>query len=227
MGTGADGRHYADAEIDVSYDARRCIHVAECLRGLPAVFDTARRPWILPTGAGADAIAAVITKCPSGALHFTRRDGGSAEAPPDENTIGPRPGGPLYVRGRVQLRSGDGTLIVEDMRLALCRCGQSRNKPFCDNSHRKASFTDPGAVADGGAPPETKEVLSITASTNGPLQVRGPFTLRGARGQGQYWATSAELCRCGASGNKPFCDGTHEVIGFRSEDTDTKAEAGR
>lgn len=219
MGMSDNVRHYADAEIDVSYDAPRCIHAAACLRGLPAVFDKARRPWILPTAAAADAIATVIATCPSGALHFTRRDGGAAETPPEDNTIVPMPRGPLYVRGRVQLRSADGTLIVEDMRLALCRCGQSHNKPFCDNSHRQASFEDPGAVADGGVPAETNEELSITASANGPLVVQGACTLRGAGGQGQYRATTAELCRCGGSGHKPFCDGTHQLIGFRSGET--------
>ena len=125
-------RHYADEEIDITYDSRRCIHVAECIRGLPAVFNTSRRPWILPTGAGADAIAAVVAKCPTGALHFTRRDGGVAEPTTEDNTIVPMPAGPLYVRGRVQLRSADGSVIVEDTRLALCRCGRSHNKPFCD-----------------------------------------------------------------------------------------------
>src|SRR5262245_32510384 len=135
-------RHYADEEIDISYDAQRCIHAAECLRGLPAVFDTTRRPWILPTGASADAIAAVIAKCPSGALHFTRHDGGEAETPAEHTAIVPMPRGPLHVRGRVQLRSADGSVIVEDTRLTLCRCGQSQNKPFCDNSHRKAGFDD-------------------------------------------------------------------------------------
>lgn len=74
------------------------------------------------------------------------------------------------------------------------------------------------AVADGGAPAETNEELSITASANGPLLVQGAFTLRGAGGQGQYRATNAELCRCGGSGHKPFCDGTHQLIGFRSEE---------
>lgn len=140
-------RHYADETIDISYDARRCIHAAECVRGLPAVFDTARRPWILPTGASADTIAAVIARCPSGALHFTRRDGGASETPPEPTTIVPTPSGPLYVRGRIQLRSADGSVIVEDTRLALCRCGQSRNKPFCDNSQRDAGFDDPGIIA--------------------------------------------------------------------------------
>lgn len=219
MGMNDNVRHYADVEIDVRYDAQRCIHAAECLRGFPAVFDMTRRPWILPTGAGADAIATVIAKCLSGVLHFMRRDGGAAEIPPEGNTIVPMAGGPLYIHGRVQLRSADGKLIVKDMRLALCRCGQSHNKPFCDNSHRDASF-DPGTVANGGVPPETNEGLLLTASANGPLLVKGAFTLGGAGGQGQYRGTNAELCRCGASGNKPFCDGTHQLIGFRSEETD-------
>ncbi len=140
-------RHYASGAIGVTYEARRCIHAAECVRGLPAVFDTARRPWILPTGAGAAAIAAVLARCPSGALHYTRRDGGAAEAPDEPTTIAPTPGGPLYVRGRVRLRAADGRGLVEETRLALCRCGQSRDTPFCDNSHRAAGFAEPGAVA--------------------------------------------------------------------------------
>jgi uncharacterized Fe-S cluster protein YjdI/CDGSH-type Zn-finger protein len=140
-------RHYSDDKIDISYDARRCIHAAECVRGLPTVFDAARRPWILATAADADAIASVIEKCPSGALHFTRLDGGAPETSPEHTTIVPMPRGPLFVRGRVELRATDGSLIVEDTRLALCRCGQSHNKPFCDNSHLDAGFDDPGGAA--------------------------------------------------------------------------------
>ena len=135
-------RRYTGEAIDVTYDADRCIHAAECVRGLPAVFDTDRRPWILPSGASADAIAAVIEKCPSGALHYTRHDGGAAESPPEQTTIRPVPGGPLYVHGFVQLRAADGSLLVEDTRMALCRCGQSGNKPFCDNSHIGTHFDD-------------------------------------------------------------------------------------
>jgi CDGSH-type Zn-finger protein/uncharacterized Fe-S cluster protein YjdI len=215
-------RHYADEKIDVSYDARRCIHAGECVRGLNVVFDTARRPWILLTAASSDEIAAVITKCPTGALHYTRRDGGAAETPSDPTTIAPRPNGPLYVRGCVQLRWANGNVILEDTRLALCRCGQSLNKPFCDNSHRGSGFKDSGVVANGGerAETETSDVLSITASANGPLMVEGPFVLRGVGGIGRYDGTQAELCRCGASLNKPFCDGTHEKIAFRTEESD-------
>jgi CDGSH-type Zn-finger protein/uncharacterized Fe-S cluster protein YjdI len=209
-------RHYADDKIDISYDARRCIHAAECVRGLPVVFDTERRPWILPSAASSDAVAAVIEKCPSGALQYARRDGGPAETPDKPLTIVPRPDGPLYVRGCVQLRSTDGN-VSEDTRLALCRCGQSHNKPFCDNSHRSSGFKDSGAVANGGVrgETETSDVLSITPSENGPLLLEGPFVLRAAAGAGEYAGTQAELCRCGGSRNKPFCDGTHEEIGFR------------
>jgi uncharacterized Fe-S cluster protein YjdI/CDGSH-type Zn-finger protein len=144
-------RLYVGKDIDVTYDAERCTHAAECLRGLSAGFDTSRRPWILPDGASADAVAAVVGKCPSGALHFVRLDGGDAEASPEQTSIEVAPGGPLYVRGLVQLRTADGSVIVEDTRLALCRCGQSHNKPFCDNSHLSVAFDDLGAVPGGDA----------------------------------------------------------------------------
>lgn len=212
-------RHYADDKIDVSYDARRCIHAAECVRGLPGVFDTARRPWILPTGGSPDAIATVVARCPSGALHYARRDGNAAETPDNPPTIAPRPDGPLYVRGAVQLRSADGKVIAEDVRLALCRCGRSENKPFCDASHRASGFKDSGEVGDAAAPLEIESsdgALSITATLNGPLLLEGGFVLKGAGETGRYVDTQTELCRCGGSRSKPFCDGTHEEIGFRS-----------
>lgn len=134
-------RHYSDERIDITYDSKRCIHAAECLRGLPEVFDTARRPWILPSGASADAIAEVVERCPSGALHYTRFDGGPNEATPDRTTITPRRRGPLCVRGDLEFRLSDGT-VVRETRATLCRCGLSGNKPFCDNSHRDSNFDD-------------------------------------------------------------------------------------
>jgi uncharacterized Fe-S cluster protein YjdI/CDGSH-type Zn-finger protein len=149
-------RHYVDDGIDISYDARRCIHAAECIRGLPVVFDSTRRPWIVPSAASADQIANVIAKCPSGALHFERRDGGPSETPQEPTTIEPTAGGPYYVRGLIHLRSADGTSVFEDVRMALCRCGQSHNKPFCDNSHFAAGFDDPGAIRESGAPAENR-----------------------------------------------------------------------
>jgi CDGSH-type Zn-finger protein/uncharacterized Fe-S cluster protein YjdI len=224
-------RHYTDDRIDVSYDAARCIHAAECVRRLPAVFDTARRPWILPSGGDADRIAAVVARCPTGALHFTRLDGGPAEPPPDRNVVVPMPNGPLYVRGRLQVRSADDEVtVVEDVRVALCRCGQSRNKPFCDNSHLNADFVDPGAVTAGSAGSAGSAAsdasggpLSINATLNGPLVVEGAFTLRTRDGRTEHHAVKATLCRCGASARKPFCDGSHRRIGFVSARPDDTA----
>jgi CDGSH-type Zn-finger protein/uncharacterized Fe-S cluster protein YjdI len=222
-------RHYADERIDVSYDATRCIHAAVCVRRLPAVFDTARRPWILTSGADADAIATVVARCPTGALHATRLDGGPAEVIPAENVIVPTPNGPLYVRGQLHLRSPEVDVTIDDVRLALCRCGQSRNKPFCDNSHRDAGFSDPGSIAgatsgggvseggvSGGDAAAGSSELTIVASTNGPLAIEGAFTIRASDGGARHYAVKATLCRCGASGRKPFCDGSHRRIGFRS-----------
>ena len=148
--------HYVDDAIDISYDVHRCIHAAECIRGLPAVFDSGRRPWILPSAASADEIADVIAKCPSGALHFKRRDGGQSETPQIPTTIEPTPGGPYYVRGFVELRSSDGSSVYEDVRMALCRCGQSHNKPFCDNSHFYSGFDDPGTVPQSKSPTDNE-----------------------------------------------------------------------
>jgi uncharacterized Fe-S cluster protein YjdI/CDGSH-type Zn-finger protein len=156
METNDTVRHYANGAIDISYDAHRCIHAAECIHGLPAVFDSACRPWIVPSAASAGEIANVIARCASGALHFKRRDGGPSETPQEPTTIVPTPGGPLYVRGLVQLRAADGSSVFEDVSMALCRCGQSHNKPFCDNSHFYAGFDDPGAVPESGAPAENR-----------------------------------------------------------------------
>ena len=151
MGMSNTVRLYVGKDIDVAYDIERCIHAAECIRGLPAVFDNGRRPWIQPDEASVDVIAAVVAKCPSGALHFIRHNGGDVETPPEHTSITVTPGGPLYVRGLVQLLSANGSVILNDTRLALCRCGHSHNKPFCDNSHLDIAFDDLGAVPDGDA----------------------------------------------------------------------------
>ena len=113
---------------------------AECVLGLPTVFDPDRRPWIEPEQAAADAIAGVVAKCPTGALHFERLDDGPQEPQTEEITINPRLNGPLYVRGHVRIVGPGGALIREDTRMALCRCGASTEKPFCDGTHSKIGF---------------------------------------------------------------------------------------
>ncbi|HLT47341.1 MAG TPA: CDGSH iron-sulfur domain-containing protein [Rubricoccaceae bacterium] len=202
--------------VEVRYAVRRCIHAEACVRGLPRVFDPRRRPWIDPTQAPPDAVAEVVMRCPTGALHFTRTDGGAQEPVPATNTVAVQPSGPLYVRGDVRVETPEGEVILRDTRVAFCRCGRSRNKPFCDNSHLDA-FTDEGRLGTHGAtPPEGEGPLRVVLAKDGPLLLRGPVTITGADGA-EVTTAKCALCRCGFSSNKPFCDGTHKRVGFVAE----------
>jgi len=133
---------YEGQSVVVTYDAKRCIHAAECVHGLPGVFDPKARPWVAPDAAGADELAEVVARCPTGALHLTRRDGGGAEAAPGENTITVEADGPLYAAGDLEVVDAEGSVLLTDTRIALCRCGASKNKPFCDGSHWDNDFRD-------------------------------------------------------------------------------------
>jgi uncharacterized Fe-S cluster protein YjdI len=134
-------REYHNDTITVLWDAERCIHFGNCVRSLPGVFKSDASPWIDLAGADADEVARVVMGCPSGALHFRRRDGGPAEQPAEPTIVMPVPDGPLYVRGDIEVLAPDGTVLRRDTRVALCRCGGSANKPFCDLSHRTNGFT--------------------------------------------------------------------------------------
>jgi uncharacterized Fe-S cluster protein YjdI/CDGSH-type Zn-finger protein len=135
-------RKYTDEKIDVTYDAVRCIHAEECIKRLHAVFDTTKRPWVQPDAGLADNVAMTILQCPSGALHYERKDDEdeAVEPIPTHNTIRLSMNGPLYLRGDFTIVNGVGDLMVNDTRAALCRCGGSANKPFCDNTHKKTAL---------------------------------------------------------------------------------------
>jgi CDGSH-type Zn-finger protein/uncharacterized Fe-S cluster protein YjdI len=210
---------YRGQDIVVTYDLQRCIHAAECVRGLPAVFDTQRRPWVQPDAANADEVAGVVMRCPSGALHFERLDGGAPEEPPARNTIAVRPDGPLYACGAIELTTPEGVVLMEDTRAAFCRCGASQNKPFCDNSHRQAGFAESGALVENRVRIEegieTGGRLRVVASPKGSLKFYGDLELSGAEGETTYAGNRVSLCRCGASKIPPFCDRSHRQIEFQ------------
>jgi uncharacterized Fe-S cluster protein YjdI/CDGSH-type Zn-finger protein len=134
---------YRGRDIEVSFDLDICIHVGECLRGQPQVFELKRRPWTLPDAAGADEVAEIVRRCPSGALLYKRMDGAPQEEPGTPAKVTPMRDGPLLVTGAVEVRHEDGT--VETLpRATLCRCGESKHKPFCDNQHLAIGFRAPG-----------------------------------------------------------------------------------
>ena len=206
-------RYEGKADV-VLYDAKRCIHAAECVHGLPAAFDPNAKPWVNPDGADPAELASVVDRCPSGALKLERAEGTPASVPA-LNTATLTPHGPTHLRGDLALMAQDDSVALRDTRMALCRCGASRNKPFCDRSHAKAGFQDAGALRASEAPPEAAGggPLAIRARPDGPLVLTGPLTVIGTNGRRSCQETTF-LCRCGASGNKPYCDGTHKKIGF-------------
>ena len=123
--------------------------------------------------------------------------------------------GPTDLRGDLALIGENGSVALRDTRMMLCRCGASGNKPFCDKSHDKLGFADDGALLapEKPAPAVLAGCVEIRARRNGPLMLTGPVTVVGTNGRTAFNETTF-LCRCGASRNKPYCDGTHMKIGF-------------
>lgn len=134
-------RTYETDEIIIYWDSSRCIHTGRCLRALPEVFDTSRRPWVQPGQHAGAEIAEAIEQCPTGALKYEWKDGRTVPSAVGVRIV-PSPNGPLFVRGPVTIETRSGTVIAEEDRVALCRCGGSRNQPFCDLSHKSVGFRD-------------------------------------------------------------------------------------
>ncbi|GAB4476375.1 MAG: hypothetical protein OHK0044_22180 [Burkholderiaceae bacterium] len=130
------------------------------------------------------------------------------------NTGKLNPQASLSVSGQVVVKNAAGAALFEGDKTWLCRCGHSANKPFCDGTHKKVGFADPGIAAPCAPVELVTGTVTVTATANGPLHVTGPLTLVGADDKPVYCGTQTWLCRCGQSGNKPFCDGTHKKIGF-------------
>lgn len=211
-------RDYPGEKLDVHYDVLRCIHAEECIHRLSAVFDKDKRPWIQPAEGEPDVLMETIVHCPSGALHYTPKGDAAGESHPAANTVTLVEDGPLYVHGQVAITAEDGTNLLEDTRVALCRCRASKNKPLCDNTHQQINFRAPTnqAFMEAVAPLEGG-AFTVEPTLNGSLHVKGAFSIQSGDGQILFQGEEAWLCRCGGSGNKPFCDGTHKKIGFISD----------
>ncbi|MCB9609143.1 MAG: CDGSH iron-sulfur domain-containing protein [Polyangiaceae bacterium] len=212
---------YPGKHLDVFWDGRLCIHVGECGRAENALFEGGRQPWCQPDTVDADAATNVVERCPTGALSYTRHDDGPEEAAFERNVVTVANNGPLYVAGELEIEGAAPDMPGVRFRAALCRCGQSKNKPFCDNSHEDAGFKDHGAVGanleDENAGSPTQGALSVKPAASGPLLLTGEFELVAASGRVAMRANKAALCRCGHSKNKPFCDGSHKAAGFTGE----------
>jgi uncharacterized Fe-S cluster protein YjdI/CDGSH-type Zn-finger protein len=147
-------RVYRTDQVEVTWQPGLCIHFGACVRGSTAAFDPRRRPWVDPTAETPERLEEIVLHCPSGALHVNWLDGRPSGEPSGPAAIMPQRDGPLYVRGLLEILDRNGRLVRRDTRMALCRCGQSSNKPFCDDSHYDTGFKseDPAFAAEGEDP---------------------------------------------------------------------------
>jgi len=200
--------------LTLVYEGKRCIHSRYCVTWGPKVFlANVVGPWIHPDAMDPERLAEIAHVCPSGAIRYRRKDGKPEEQAPQVNLIGIREGGPYAVRADLRL---DGQ--AAQYRATLCRCGASKNKPYCDGSHHDVQFAATGEPPTGQAEMLAARdgPLAIDPETDGPLRVRGNLEITSGTGRVVARVVQARLCRCGGSANKPFCDGTHARVGFRS-----------
>lgn len=138
-----DSRHsYVGKGITIHWNPIICSHAGFCWQELPDVFRLDRRPWIDPDAAEPAEIMKVIDKCPSGALSYSV-DGVEKEDPDREPRITVTRNGPYCLTGGIEVVSkvprGEG---VTHEHCSCCRCGASRNKPYCDGAHILIGFED-------------------------------------------------------------------------------------
>lgn len=132
---------YPGTSVEVHFNKLLCSHAAECGSRLSAVFDPAQKPWVQPDAGSAEDIAAVVRACPSGALRH-----GAPGAPPrhevgDAVRITVDRNGPYRVEN-IALEADNWGATQSPRKYVLCRCGLSKNKPFCDGTHRDENWRD-------------------------------------------------------------------------------------
>jgi CDGSH-type Zn-finger protein/uncharacterized Fe-S cluster protein YjdI len=209
---------YAGERADVEWHGRLCIHVGECGRAKGELFVGGRKPWCDPDLASDDEVHEVVLRCPTGALSVSYADGSREEQADEENTVQVAYNGPLFIRGDLDIEGAPEQAAGLKFRAALCRCGKSKNKPYCDNSHIDDGFVDYGAVGEKGeADADSGGSLSIKAAPDGPLLLNGNVCIVSSSGRRSWRGNRTALCRCGASMNKPYCDGQHKKINFKSD----------
>ena len=159
-------RQYTNGEITVFWKPSKCIHATTCFRELLEVYNPRKRPWVNMKGASTERIIEVTDKCPTQAIFWRynkdlteeekrlneKYQGISEEVNPEtlheekQKDKGAKlqlmPNGPLLVEGDFKVIGPDGNELKTMMMTSFCRCGSSKNQPFCDGSHRLAGFND-------------------------------------------------------------------------------------
>jgi len=138
----AISKSYTNNEIKVIWNADLCIHSANCVNSLNAVFNPKQKPWIDMQAASTEKIISAVNNCPSGALTHKWKNELEEEKQSEQSSVKIQVnfGGPYLVKGSVVVVDKDGSETVKEGTIALCRCGASQNKPFCDGSHKNIEF---------------------------------------------------------------------------------------
>jgi uncharacterized Fe-S cluster protein YjdI len=135
---------YKKDDLTVIWQPDLCIHSANCFKGLSRVFDPSKKPWINVEAASVDEISAQIDKCPSGALSYRY------DSDPEKNneeiqsniSVDVSKNGPILIKGPITIKYSGSEEVNTSRTIALCRCGKSSNKPYCDGTHKKVGFED-------------------------------------------------------------------------------------
>ncbi len=209
----SDIEEYKGNHVTVRNVGGRCIHSRYCVLTLSSVFrPNVDGPWIEPNAAARESVIATVEKCPSGALRYEAPD--VKEKPPAVNTVRVWENGPLVFHAELDI-AGD----KSSYRATLCRCGKSFHKPYCDGMHTKSGFKATGEPESQKFEPlpVRNGPLAVKPIKDGPLCVKGPLEVCSASGRTVACDTEHYFCRCGHSNDKPFCDGSHKMAGFRAD----------
>ncbi len=135
-------KKYTKENLTVVWQPELCIHSTLCFKGLPHVFNPANKPWVNLDVESVERIKNQVDNCPSGALSYMIE--GSDEIQDmnieDSPLIEISENGPILIKGPVNIRYKGSQDLKESKTIALCRCGGSSNKPFCDGTHKQEGF---------------------------------------------------------------------------------------
>ncbi len=133
-------KEYSNGEVTIVWEPAICSHSEVCINRLPEVYNPYGKPWITIKKATTGQLKEQISKCPSGALSYYMNDEDKTTTKSTNTEVIIMPDGPMVVSGNITVIGADGKSDSKSSKTAFCRCGASRNKPYCDGSHAKIEF---------------------------------------------------------------------------------------
>ena len=133
-------KEYSNGVVTIGWKPKACIHSGICVKGLPEVFQPKERPWIKIDATSTEALIQQVKACPSGALSYYMNANENKEAETLEAKVEVIENGPLLIYGTLKVTHKDGKEELKNKTTAFCRCGASKNKPYCDGEHLKNNF---------------------------------------------------------------------------------------